>query len=201
MDARVCCLPPLMGLDLTMVSNLLTCTEIEWLTHIPFEKSSEFSRYRILGANGIILLSIPVKKHVRGAFLHEIEIDYNQNWRHQHWRSIESAYGKSPFFNHFREDLAALYESKLPFLWQFAMDWAEWLIKIYTKSNRIPVKMTRNLLPLQPEGVLQLSYKLALRTSEIDFRYQQVFGKEFVPGLSVLDHLFCAGPKFWNLQN
>jgi hypothetical protein len=81
------------------------------------------------------------------------------------------------------------------------MDWAEWLIKIYTKSNRIPVKMTRNLLPLQPEGVLQLSYKLALRTSEIDFRYQQVFGKEFVPGLSVLDHLFCAGPKFWNLQN
>ena len=37
--------------------------------------------------------------------LAEVRIDYGQKWLNNHWRTIRSAYGKAPFFEHYCEDL------------------------------------------------------------------------------------------------
>jgi len=56
----------------------------------------------------------------------DVRIDYSTDWRQQHWRSIFSAYGNSPWFFHFAESLENLYSQKADFLvdWNFqCMDW------------------------------------------------------------------------------
>ncbi|MGL6267705.1 MAG: WbqC family protein, partial [Chitinophagaceae bacterium] len=55
-----------------------------------------------------------------------VRIDYSTNWQQQHWRSIFSAYGNSPWFFHFAGSLEKLYAQKADYLvdWNFlCMDW------------------------------------------------------------------------------
>jgi hypothetical protein len=67
--------------------------------HERFQKSGYRNRYWILDANGPLLLSIPIVGG-RGSreLIKEVQIDYTEPWQKQHWRALESAYNRSPFF-------------------------------------------------------------------------------------------------------
>src|SRR5437868_1373344 len=64
-----------------------------------FERSGFCNRYVIAGSNGLIQLSVPLtggrnqKKNFK-----DVQISYNDNWPLKHWRTLESCYNKSPFF-------------------------------------------------------------------------------------------------------
>ena len=69
-----------------------------------YTKQTYRNRCRILGANGIIDLVIPVvKMHGQKVFMKDVRIDYDTNWHKIHWKSIVSAYASAPFFE-FMED-------------------------------------------------------------------------------------------------
>ena len=161
---------------------------------MPYQKGTSFSRMRILSASGPLLLSIPIRKTAKNSPLADIRIDYLQKWQNQHWRSLFSAYGKSPYFDYFRDELEGLYQQKSELLAEFNSELLSWTLKQYFPKMKIQVNLSAGQESLMPEaesGVIKP-----------DFRYRQVFGSEFVTGLSALDHLFCAGPKsIWNLPS
>ena len=41
-----------------------------------------------------------------------INISYDQNWPLQHWRSIVSAYNRSPYFEYYQSSLEAFFQSQ-----------------------------------------------------------------------------------------
>jgi len=63
-----------------------------------FEKQTFRSRFEIAGPNGRQMLSIPLDHKSTHASTSEVIIDQKNNWQVKHWRSIETAYRKAPFF-------------------------------------------------------------------------------------------------------
>ena len=83
-----------------------------------FNKQSYRNRCYILGANGKLALTVPVQKGSQKTIITEVKIDYSTDWNRQHWQSIKSAYGKSPFFIHYADFLESIYENPPVFLWE-----------------------------------------------------------------------------------
>src|ERR1035437_5506877 len=70
--------------------------------HENYIKSTYRNRCEIMGANGVIDLSIPL---LGGRDHHQpyqgAQIAYTADWQHRHRMSILSCYGSAPFFAHY----------------------------------------------------------------------------------------------------
>ena len=189
-------IPPIYAPDLEDLNELNFQTEIQINCNYPFERAGKLTQMKILGPNGIFHLSIPVKKHPKGSPVSEIKIDYMQKWQHQHWRSLQSCYGRSPYFEYFQEEIKNLFYSSPQYLTDFSVPVLGWICKQYFPIKKISVILAQNLVDFQPGEVLPVSDKQDISGQPEPQRYTQVFGQEFVSGLSVWDALFCAGPNF-----
>ena len=67
-----------------------------------FNKQSYRNRCVIASPNGSLSLVIPVIRKSKNRFK-DVKIDASQNWKKVHWKSLESAYRSSPYFE-FYED-------------------------------------------------------------------------------------------------
>jgi hypothetical protein len=72
-----------------------------FLDDVKFNKSSYHHQNKILGVNGIILLSVPThaKKGRMDSLINEVDIDNSIKWKKKHLMSIEQSYKKAPYFS------------------------------------------------------------------------------------------------------
>jgi hypothetical protein len=164
--------------------------------HENYIKQSYRNRCRILTAHGPKDLNIPVKKGNRKTLITDIEIDYSQNWVNVHWRSIRSAYGSAPFFAFYCDYLQQIYEQKPKYLFRLNLQ----LLHFYLRCLNIkkPVLYTDAYMLEYPGEVADKRNKIhpKLNSAILDIKpYNQVFGKQFVPDLSIIDVLFLQGPE------
>ncbi|GAA0873007.1 WbqC family protein [Gangjinia marincola] len=162
-----------------------------------YQKQTYRNRQYIYGANGKLLLNIPIlhpKKGEKKVYKH-VEIDPNENWRSLHLKSIESAYQSSPFFEFYYDNIQSTLSASIKSLYEF---------------NVTCTKVVLDSLELFPAINFTNSYKIYLDDQD-DFRYlvnakatlhanfpkyTQVFDDKhgFIPNLSILDLLFNEGP-------
>ncbi len=183
--------------------------------HEHYRKQTYRNRALILTAQGPQPLTVPVLDGARAAKVRssEIEIDYRQNWRHRHLRTLQTAYGASPYFSYYADYLHDIYAQKPARLWDLSLA----LLRLLLRCLRWPLPLhftddylSPNVLSdLSPDSPLDrrdfLTPQRALPLPEPDSPaqrpYPQVFGTAFVPGLSVLDLLFMQGPAAgWFLE-
>jgi len=164
-----------------------------------YSKQSYRNRCRINGANKIENLIIPVKGGNKKKVVSEVEIDYDQKWLNNHLKAIQSAYGKAPFYEFYAEDLFEIYRSKPR---QLVGLTARLLTKcLELLELQTDIKFNKNLEIFSNSGSINMKNtihpKKILPERPLYFQqnYFQVFGKNFVPCLSVIDLLFCAGPE------
>lgn len=160
--------------------------EIEACEH--YQKGSFRNRCHIAGPNGMQRLSIPLAKGKNQQMpIREVRISYDETWQRLHWRSIKTAYGSAPFFEHYAPELQRFYEKRYEFLFDYNLELLHFAlkkkmgwngeIKLSTAySTAIPATLTP---PFEPG------------------RYPQVFEDKhgFLPDLSLLDLLFCYGKR------
>ncbi len=157
-------------------------------------KRSPRNRTRIMTAQGVMELSIPIKKANRPrSEMHTMEIDYSKKWQHQHWITILSAYKSSPFFDHYAPYFEPLYRREYKLLTDFNSELTKLIIKLLridtpAISNEY-ITATGDDLDLRPKGVIE-----SLPTAA---PYIQVFFDRHPhePNLSIVDLLFCEGPN------
>lgn len=161
-----------------------------------FVKQTYRNRCVIATANGIQVLSIPVERFDElKCQMKDVRISDHANWRHVHWHAILSAYGESPFFELYQDEIRPFFERRWKFLLDFNLDITQKICE---------------LLDIQPKMSLSLEY---LKNHPNDFRetirpkhplpdpdfaskeYYQVYRQKngFQPNLSILDLLFNEG--------
>lgn len=178
--------------------SALAQAEVVFLEHCDYYvKQTYRNRCHIAAANGPMPLSIPVEKVSAEKILtRDVRISDHNDWQLNHWRSIESAYNSTPFFEYYKDDLLPFYQKKWTFLWDF--------------NQEIQAKILE-LLELNPGIRLTEGYKMSLDENVLDLResihpkketpvenvkpYYQVFEQRFgfQPGLSIIDLLFNMG--------
>ena len=67
------------------------------------------NRCEIYAANGSLNHSIPVKKATGKTKVKDVRISYDMDWQRIHWKSIESAYMTSPFFEFYQHRFQEIY--------------------------------------------------------------------------------------------
>lgn len=162
------------------------------------QKRSFSNRSTIAGANGLINLSVPIQKgRSQKTLTRDIRIANEENWQLRHWRSILSSYNNSPWFKYFSDDLSVVFSKRHGFLLDWNLACFDW---VTTKLNLgMSYKLTREWNILPGAGVIDLRNTIMPGTANPgdQVRYQQVFENKigFQPDLSILDLLFCEGPK------
>ena len=176
-----------------------------------YQKQSWRNRCRILTAGGPMDLRFPIVHNGRYGIT-EVLVDYSTPWVSQTEYAIESAYSSSPFFEYYRDAMFAILDSHPATLWELDAR----LIDFFCRKIGLPAPAAGVVSALQgaalagvPGSVL-LSGDVSVATAGPKYElhpkkpsgyvgrpYWQVFRNKFgfVPGLSVMDLLFCEGPE------
>jgi len=75
-----------------------------------YQKQTYRNRCYIYGANGRLQLSIPVVYTQKNRQLYQdVKIANSYNWQDIHFKSLESAYRTSPFYEYYIDDIKPLF--------------------------------------------------------------------------------------------
>jgi len=163
-------------------------------------KQSYRNRCRINGANNVEDLIVPVRKASSGKTpMSEIEIDYDQKWLNRHLRSIQSAYGKAPFFEYYKDEIFDIYNKKPILLSLLNRDLLTKCLEILDLDIEIlfASDLGEEDKTEQYSAVNEINPKKTI-VGENRFKsveYFQVFGNNFAKNLSIIDLIFCEGPQ------
>jgi hypothetical protein len=166
---------------------ILAENEIVLSTKQRIAKKSYSNRTIILMANGLQTLTVPLVGG-RGSKtpIDELEISYAENWIAKHKMALQSAYAKSPYYEFYMPYFENILDAR-PLL---LLDLNKAIIKEIVRLLKFKKEViesedmaTINFIPNQFDNSLP--------------EYPQVFRYKspFQPDLSILDLLFCLGPK------
>ncbi len=160
-----------------------------------FVKQSYRNRCIIFGANGLLRLTVPlVLKSREKTAVENIKISYAENWQAHHWKSIQSAYKNSPFFDYYQEFFLPLFLEKFDTLQNLnlkALQVAKECLQVNCKT-----KLTEAFEPYTEKDLRLRIHPKKEPTLELP-RYIQVFEEKhgFHKNLSILDLIFNEGPS------
>ena len=167
-----------------------------------YQKQTYRNRQYIYGANGKLLLNIPIK-HSGNKTQHqryrEVKIENDFDWQKQHWRSLQTVYRTSPFFEFYEDEYAPLYHKKYDFLLDFNYDCLE--VVFDSLQLELAYSKTDEFI-LKPKDVVDARplVKAKGAKNHIFDPYTQVFDSKFgyLNDLSVIDLIFNEGPNALN---
>ncbi len=198
--------------------------------HVQFVRKSWQQRNKIKTSNGIVTLTVPIKKTIRESPINKIDISYDHgNVLEKYWKTIELAYGKAQYFDNYENQFKTIFFQKYTKLIDLNVELIKTIcniLKINTKiifsSNFLnkssKINKTENVVTLCKNiGIDELyDAKGAENLLESDIfdrenikinfqnyehpKYNQLWG-DFVPYLSVIDLLFNHGNESLKIIN
>lgn len=169
--------------------------------HDNFVKQTYRNRCIIATANGTQALTVPVERSGDAKCpMCDVRVSDHGNWRHLHWNALVSAYGDTPFFEYYADDVRPFFERR----WRFLLD-----------MNTDIMHTMCQLLDIRPDVAFTDGFADAYAMGCDDMRdairpkhplpdpsfeprpYYQVRAAKFgfMPNLSILDLLFNEGPE------
>lgn len=183
--------------SVTLWGHMAQAKTIYLEQHDNYQKQTQRNRMYIHGANGRLMLSIPVMHLGKPGFqkYNNVEIDNRFPWQSQHWKSLQSAYRSSPYFEFYEDQLYFLYHNSFTNLYSFNTAYFNVLRELLGCLNKVILTKSFEINPKQPDLRELQNHKKKSKIAGL--RYTQVFTEKngFIPDLSVLDLLFNYGPE------
>lgn len=162
-----------------------------------YQKQTFRNRAYISQTHGVLLLNIPIlhTKGVRKKY-RDVHVENDFPWQSQHWKSLQTAYRTSPYFEYYEDEIVHLFKEPVNSL--FAHN-----NRIYKELCELigidtPFSFTEKYVK-DPTAVVDLRRSIDVKADlGITFpTYIQVFSdrNKFFPNLSILDLLFTEGPN------
>lgn len=165
---------------IAMYGNTVTDTERRFN-----KREKDCHRCVIEGSNGIQRLTVPLEKpqEWHSTRLKDVRVSTHGKWWHVHWEAICSAYGRTPFFEYYADDIAPAFSGDI-----------ELLIELDDKIDRFCREALGLPQPLSPDTDMTVTRQIE---NIRDVEYYQIWAERFgfTPGLSVLDLIFNMGPE------
>ena len=161
-----------------------------------YHKQTYRNRCRVMTANGVESLSVPVVK-VNGnhTMTKDMVISPIEPWQHIHSRCLESAYKASPYFDYYYDYLKPIFEERFERL----IDLNDAALQTVLKMLKLKKKIMHTTDYIrEAENDLREAFSPKKAFEDDSFpSYYQVFSNKFpfAPDLSVLDLVFNEGPE------
>jgi hypothetical protein len=190
----------------TVLLDLQYLPNITWFKHFlaakdvcierceNFVKSTARNRCIIAAVNGKQALSIPV---IGGRDHHQlytaVNISYVSNWQKNHWLSMQSAYGSTPFFEYYADKFLPFYDNQYESLFDYNLQLLQAVLKMLKVQKQFAFTEIYEKQPLD-----KLDLRSARKNDEVQNipHYYQVFDNKngFISNLSIIDLIFNTGP-------
>ena len=131
-----------------------------------FQKQTYRNRCRIATANGSQVLTVPVERTEGKCLMRDVRISDHGAWRHLHWNALQSAYGESPFFEFYADDLQPFFERRWTFLLDFNMEITNKLCELLDIHPHL--SLTTTYLPASPQEAEKSSIAEEVLQREIE---------------------------------
>jgi hypothetical protein len=165
-----------------------------------YQKRTYRNRCRILTANGPLVISVPLKKGKnRQTPIRQVDIVHEPDWLAAFQTQLQSAYGKAPFFQYYRDGIFEILQRKPEKLFSLNRELLSFVFKQlgWKKLLGETSDYYRNY------GPDYCDLRDRWRPVDVDpghwsgIRYPQVFEHKFgfTGSLSILDLLFNMGPE------
>ncbi len=165
--------------------------EITFVLTNHYQKQTYRNRTEIYGANGKLKLTIPISnnKNQKNQLDRDVNIFNDSSWQRDHWKSLESSYRSSPFFEFYEDDLYPFFHEKHLKL----MDLNMALIKKIFSLLEIVIKFKKTNKYDEFSELINAKQKTIYKIPI----YHQVFNSKygFINNLSILDLIFNVGPE------
>ena len=173
--------------------------------HETFQKQTFRNRCIIATTQGTQALTVPIERSISNVpcstfyvqRIKDVRISDHGNWRHLHWNALQSAYGESPFFEYYQDDIRPFFEQR----WDYLLDFNEAIREKMCELLDIQpcVRFTEDYVKDYPFDFRE-SIQPKHPAEDADFqprRYYQVYEAKhgFLPNLSIVDLLFNMGPE------
>lgn len=178
--------------------SIIAHHKVKWEVEDNFQKQTYRNRSYICTDRGKLMLNLPIK-HVgsnQGRQQYKnVVIDNSENWQRQHWRTLQTAYRTSPFFEYYEDEIAPLFNQEQSFLLDFNLR----AIEVICECLQVPMSIDKtNTYEIQPTDIFDLRHLIDAKKKHQGKleRYTQVFGDRhgFLENMSILDLLFNEGP-------
>lgn len=166
-------------------------------------KSTFRNRLNIPGPNGIMLLTVPLKKGKnQRSKMKDIEISYDHLWQKIHWDSLCACYRRSPYFEFYEDELYEIFNKKFHYLVDINKAILTWSIR----QLNLDVDLTYSNTFLKNNNLNYIDWRIKHKSmkliKELDMEYTspkyiQVFEEKigFKENMSILDIIFNEGPN------
>jgi hypothetical protein len=166
-----------------------------------YTKQTYRSRCDMYSPNGLITLSVPLVKRAKRQAVKDLKISYDYDWRQIHWRTLESGYRRSPFFEYYEDDFYPFYhDKKYEYLIDLNEDLQQTVLSLL--NQKIKYRFTTEYLKVYPNtddyrDIISPKVPLEIDPLFEVKKYSQVFETRhgFIPNLSIVDLLFNQGSR------
>ena len=204
-----------------LIGKILQSDKFIYVSNVQLEKKSWQNRNRIKGANGEIMLTVPVM--TKGKFeqkISETKINNTENWRMKHFNAISLNYKKAPYASNYMDFFEDLYKRDWEYLNDLDIHIMNYVLselgiktEIYYdtdfdfqgSNNALLVEMTKTLscdTYLSNKGSDSYVDISAFTSNGLNHKYLDYKGVEypqcfrgFVPYLSIFDMMFNIGSE------
>lgn len=169
-------------------SDICRHDELVIETQETFPKQTLRNRCEIATSQGSFRLSVPLAGRSNKSKAFEVRIAQT-NWRELHWKSIMTAYGSSPFFIFYEQEIRALLNSQQDNLIAYNTELLKGIFKLLKLNKSI---IFTSVYETEFEGTNRRNFHKSIVNP-----YHQVFNEKtgFINDLSILDLIFNLGPQ------
>jgi hypothetical protein len=183
--------------SIVQMAAVAQADKVVFEVHDNYQKQTYRNRTYIAHANGKLLLNVPIlhsRKGVRQK-TRDVTVENNFPWQSQHWKSLQTAYRTSPFFEYYEDDLVSLFTTPVTHLMEHNHTIFHRLRELLGLETTF--ETTSEYLEKPPQTDLRYLANAKREKEVLLTPYTQVLEAhhDFLPNLSVLDLLFNEGPN------
>ena len=146
-----------------------------YLDDVQLSVQSWQQRNRIKTSNRAHWLTVPIERNY-GQKICDVSVNYQTDWRANHWKTIQQYYSKAPHFKVYEPYVEALYQTK----WYLLSDFCQYIITILSRLLNIKIPVIYNSSSLYCDGV---------KTDRVISILKNLNATEYISGPAAKDYI------------